>query len=235
MNPQIPIYISIAFLIALCFPIYMIANLGKQYVKPQHAARVFYGVIGFYLVYLIVVGIACLQGAFSENVIPPKIIQFTTVPLLLFLLGIVFNTPFYKTLLKDTPVYEIIRLHRFRLIGSFFLILLSLGLLPPLFALVAGLGDVITALSSIWVARSIKEGKPYANKLAIAWNTFGLVDILITSASAILFTKMNIETGVLGVGVLTTFPFCYIPAFAPATIIFLHISIYRKLLDKKFH
>ena len=234
MNPQIPIYISVAFLIAICVPIYLIARLAQKHSKPEQANSLFYGIIGFYFIYLVVVGFACLNGSFSEVTLPPKIIQLTTLPLLLLLMVVVFNTGFYKGLLKTIPVDELILLHRFRLIGSFFIILLLLELLPPVFALIAGIGDVVTALSSFWVAKMIRENRKYASKAAIIWNSFGLLDILITSTTAVLLTKISIETGALGVDVLATFPFCFIPAFAPATIIFLHISIYRKLFSKNF-
>ena len=49
----------------------------------------------------------------------------------------------------------------------------------------------------------------------------------------IVITKIQIETGAPGVEVLAAFPFCLIPAFAPPTIIFLHLSVYRKLVFRK--
>ena len=234
MSPQIPLFVFVAFLIAFCFPIFMIASLVRKNAPSDQGKSLFYGVIIFYVIYLAVVAFASFQGVFSENSIPPKIVQYTTLPLLLFLVGIIFNLSWFKDTLKNTPTHELILLHRFRLIGSFFLILLSLELLPPVFALVAGLGDLITALSSWWVAKQFQKGKPSHRTLAILWNTFGFVDILATSSMAILFTKLSMETGALGVEALTVFPFCFIPAFAPATIIFLHLSIYRKLLVQKF-
>ena len=234
MNPQIPICISIAFLIAICIPVYLIARLARRYAQPDQSRALFYSILGFYGIYLIGVAIACINGSFSAITLPPKIIQLTTLPLLIFLMVIVFNLKFYKGLLKAIPIHQLILLHRFRFIGSFFLILLLLQLLPTLFALIAGLGDIITAASSFWIARNIESGKKSAHRWAILWNGFGLLDILVTSATAILLTKISMETGALGVDVLATFPFCFIPAFAPATIIFLHISIYRKLFTTKY-
>ncbi|MEM7039032.1 MAG: hypothetical protein AAF570_18780, partial [Bacteroidota bacterium] len=189
---------------------------------------------GFYVVYLTGVGIACLNGAFLAVSLPPRIIILTTAPLLVFLIGFIFHTGLYKRILKSVSAAELIRLHIFRLIGSFFLFLMFLELLPKPFAMIAGIGDVVTALSSLWVAKRIQENPEKAKTLALIWNTFGLVDILVTSATAVILTKISIDTGALGVEALATFPFCFIPAFAPPTIIFLHLSIYRKLLAKKF-
>ena len=234
MNPLVPPSISIAFLLAICIPVYLIARLAQRHAAPQQSKSVFYAIMGFYITYLLVVGWACLEGWFREVTLPPRIVQLTTLPLLVFLLGGVFHTGAYKRLLKAIPLDQLISLHRFRLIGSFFLILWFLQLLPPVFAWIAGIGDIVTALSSIWLARRIRvRNEP--TRWVVAWNSFGLLDILATSTMAILLTKVSMETGALGVDVLATFPFCFIPAFAPATIIFLHLSIYRKLFVKKFH
>ncbi len=212
----------------------MIANLAKKHVPTPHSRKIFYGIIIFYLLYLLYVSIASFRGVFDDLTLPPKIVQLTTFPLALFLMGVVYNLRFYKRILKVVPIEQLIVLHRFRLIGSFFIVLLILQQLPPFFALIAGIGDIITALSSVWIAKNLEDTRKYARTFAIAWNTFGLVDILFTSVTAIILTKLTIDTGVQGVEVLASFPFCFIPAFAPATIIFLHLSIYRKLFVKKF-
>lgn len=125
-----------------------------------------------------------------------------------------------------------VRLHIFRLIGSFFIILALFKALPNSIGFIAGFGDVITAITSLFVAKAIDQGKSYARPLTWAWNTFGILDIFATSGMAMMLTRQSMQTGSLGVDVLGQFPFCFIPAFAPATIIFLHLCIYRKLLMK---
>ncbi len=234
MSPQVPLFVSIAFLVAIGFPVYMIASLFSKHVKPSLTTKAFWGIIAFFVVYFTGVGIAAFGGVFEAVSIPPKIVQVTTLPLLLLLMVVVFNTNGYKCLLRAIPVDRLIIIHRFRLIGSFFIILLLFDQLPPFFALIAGIGDVFTALSSIWVAKAWKEKKYSRKTIALAWNTFGLIDILFTASMATILTKISIETGSLGVDILAAFPFCFIPAFAPPTIIFLHMSIYRKLLTKNF-
>jgi len=230
--PQfVPTWISVLFLIAIFFPIFMIASLAKKGAQNDKTANTVYlSIVGFYLAYLIYVAFAAFSGWFAEVSLPPKILKITMMPLLAFLLLVVFNLPIYKSILKNIQLSDLVRLHIFRLIGSFFLILGFYKALPSSIALLAGFGDVITALSSIFVARAIVNRKAYAKKLTWVWNTFGLLDILATSATAFILTKLSIETGTQGVDALAAFPFCFIPAFAPATIIFLHLSIYRKLM-----
>ncbi|MGD1947549.1 MAG: hypothetical protein ACFB0A_15110 [Croceivirga sp.] len=231
----VPLWVSILFLMVIPIPIFLIGRLAKQGAlvlessKPS-PQRVFYAIVVFYFAYLIYVTIACLQGWFTQIGLPPRIMVITAIPLLFFLVAFIFNLSLTKRLLKSVSLSSLIGIHLFRLIGGFFLIMGLFGVVPQIFALSAGIGDLIAALTSIFVASAVSNNKKYAKKLAFIWNTFGLLDILMTSFLAFWFTKASIETGNLGVDVLTEFPFCFIPAFAPATIIFLHLCTYRKLL-----
>ncbi|WP_075341589.1 hypothetical protein [Tenacibaculum agarivorans] len=227
---QIPLFISILFLIAFCFPILLIANLFKDTSQSNTRNRT----ILFYTIYLALVTIASYYGLFDTISLPPKIIQLTTFPLLLFYLIIISNTTFYKKALKKIALSKLIQIHIFRLIGSTFIILYGYSLLPKSIALIAGIGDITTAISSLFVAKAVINQKSYAKNLALIWNTFGMLDILVTSTLAILLTKKSIDTGSLGVEFLAEFPFCFIPAFAPATILFLHISTFKKILNPKY-
>jgi hypothetical protein len=164
--------------------------------------------------------------------LPPKIVLTTTLPFALFI-TVIYFTPICKRANAELTLVSLVSIHIFRLIGSTFIILFLYDLLPKPFALFAGIGDLVTAISSLFVASAIKKGKGYARPLTYGWNTFGLLDIMGTSALAIIFTKISIDQGVQGVEFLAQFPFCFIPAFAPPTIIFLHLLVYRKLADEK--
>lgn len=227
-SDQVPYLLSILFLIAFIFPLVMVARLAQKG-KVKNAFAL---VLGFYIPYLVLVSIASLNGFFDEVMLPPKIVLTTTLPLAIFV-SIIFMTGTCKRANDNLELADLVRVHLFRLIGSTFIILYLYELLPAPFALFAGIGDLITAVTSIYVAKAIKNNKTYANRLALIWNTFGLLDILITSALAIIFTKISIDTGQQGVEFLANFPFCFIPAFAPPTIIFLHLMVYRKLFSKK--
>lgn len=225
-SEAVPLFLSISFLVAFLFPISMVARLADKGQVPNGSKWV----LGFYLLYLTAVGIASHQGFFDAIMLPPKIVLTTTLPLAIFV-SFIYLTPVCKKANALIPLADLVKIHLFRLIGSTFLLLLWWDLLPKPFALFAGIGDLITAISSIFVARAITQQKRYARRLTFLWNTFGLLDILGTSALAILFTKISIDNQVQGVEFLAEFPFCFIPAFAPPTIIFLHLLVYRKLSE----
>ncbi len=161
--------------------------------------------------------------------ITPKVLLFTTFPFAFLLFFVVLNTEIYKTIVENTAIENLVKLHIFRLIGVFFVLLALHNALPKPFAFIAGIGDMLTAISSIFVARAIERKKSYAKKLVYYWNIFGTVDILFTAIAANVLTKVSIDTGAMGVDTLAFFPFCIIPAFAPPTILFLHWAIFKKI------
>ncbi len=227
-SDQVPIIFSLIFLLAFVFPVAMVAGLAKK----GKVKNGFWLVLGFYIVYLMAVAIASLNGFFDTVMLPPKIVLTTTLPLAI-LVTIIYSTRVCKNANAVLSLADLVGIHIFRLIGSTFIILFLFELLPPVFALFAGIGDLLTAISSVLVVKAIKTNKTYARRLTYIWNTFGLVDILITSAMAIIFTKISMDNGVQGVEMLAEFPFCFIPAFAPPTIIFLHLLVFRKLSSTK--
>lgn len=232
LTDLVPSWISIIFLVVIPIPVFLIAHLAKKGSEDSTRNRNKFAVLIFYAFYFAYVAFACFKGWFNEVSLPPIILKYTMIPLLIFLMLVVFNLPAYRNILRKISLADLVSIHLFRLIGSFFLILGLFKVLPMSIALLAGCGDIITALSSIFVANALKNKKDFAKKLTWVWNTFGFLDIVATSATAFILTKLSIETGSMGVDALGVFPFCFIPAFAPATIIFLHMSIYRKLLMK---
>jgi len=230
----VPKAVSIVFLLAFFFPVGMVANLFRKGGRAEQQGRkIAICILLFYGLYLLYVSVAAFNGVFDELSLPPKILKFTMFPLAAFLLLVVFNLSIYKAILRRLQLDDLVRVHVFRLVGSFFLILGFFEALPLSIALLAGLGDVITALTSLFVARVIRQKKSFAIRLTWLWNSFGLLDIIATSVTALILTKISLDTGVQGVEALASFPFCFIPAFAPATIVFLHLSVYRKLIGER--
>jgi hypothetical protein len=143
--------------------------------------------------------------------------------------------PLFSKLLKHAPLSALIRLHLFRFVGIYFFIGYAYGLLPKEFALSGGIGDLVAAIGAIFAARAVERQKPYAYKLVIIWNIIGLLDIVNVLRSAIFATKVSLENGGQALTEIANFPFVWIPAFAPATIVALHVAVFIKLssLGKK--
>lgn len=224
-----PEWLSWFFVFAIITPILLIASFAKRNSPPKKQNYVFVCILIFYLIYFLYVFFAGKLGLFQRVSLPPQILLFTTFPYAIFLFGFIDKLSVTKYIFEKSSINDLISLHIFRFIGGTFIVLALYDSLPKSFAFIAGFGDVITAITSIFVVKAIKKQKSYAKNVILVWNTFGLIDIITTAVLANVLTKISIDTGVMGVDTLAKFPFSLIPAFAPPTIIFLHVLIYRKL------
>ncbi|MFY7909080.1 MAG: hypothetical protein ACOVO2_05990 [Emticicia sp.] len=224
-----PEWLSIVFIFAITIAVILIASAVRRNSPSQKQNLTFASVLLFLLIYFTYVFIAGKLGLFQAVSLPPKILLFTTLPYAIFLFGFIDKISITKQIFEKISISSLVGLHIFRLIGCTFIILALHDALPKSFAFIAGFGDVVTAITSIFVVNAINKQKSYAKNLTFVWNTFGLLDIIITAIMANVFTKISIDTGTMGVDTLAKFPFSLIPAFAPPTIIFLHVMIYRKL------
>ena len=225
----VPQWISIAFLIAIPLPFILIIGFVRNEARKVGHKWAYPAVMAFFGLYLLYIVLASFNGWFNQVALPPKVLLLTTFPYAFLLFGVVLNTAIYKSIVAEAALESLVKLHIFRLIGIFFVLLALQDALPKPFAFIAGIGDMLTAISSVFVAKAIQDKKHYARKLTYFWNIFGTLDILFTAIAANVLTKISIDTGAMGVDTLAVFPFCIIPAFAPPTILFLHWTIFKKL------
>lgn len=225
----VPEWVSEVFLLVIPIPFILICLLIRKTSVKIQKKSVLNIVVVFFVLYLLYISLASYMGWFNKVLFPPVVLLYTTFPYAFLLFGVIHKLKIYDVFLENTLMEDIVRLHIFRVIGFFFVILAFYDSLPKFFAYVAGFGDVITAITSVFVVKAIRDKKKYAKKLTYIWNTFGFVDIIFTAIMANVLTKISIDTGSMGVDTLAFFPFCIIPAFAPPTIMFLHWAVYQKL------
>jgi hypothetical protein len=231
-----PLWAIVLFILSFLASLFIIARPAKQAalnigMTPASSKRIEAGIIAFYLLWLTYASFLALKGTLYQNTLPPRVIALVTIPLLIILFAIVANTNLFKKLLRSATLESLITMHVFRIVGVFFLLLQFYKLLDTEFAISAGLGDIITAIFAIPVAKAVAQKKPWSRKVVIAWNIFGTLDIINLMTIAMLGAIKASATGQPG-GEMTIFPFVWFPAFAPATILFLHYAIFRKLQQK---
>lgn len=223
-----PLWAILVFIAGFLFSIIYISWPVKQVainagISSKAAANIRLGIISFYLLYLLYASLLALYGVLDVNALPPRAILYAGVPLALILFGLIGNTQIFKKLLTAISLQSLISLHIFRILGVFFLILYGFHLLPAAFALFAGMGDMITAIAAIPVARMVARQTKGWRAAVIVWNVFGILDIVdLLIAAAVTAKNGNLRE-------VAIFPFVWFPAFAPATILFLHVTVFRKL------
>ena len=225
-----PEWIATLFSIFIPLPFILLSFLAKKGAPSSEKQNsYFWRTLGFYACYLIYIYVASVQGFFSRVSLPPTVLLLTTFPYAFFLFVIVAKSDFYKNIFEKIALQDLVKIHIFRLLGVFFILLALHDALPKAFAWIAGMGDIITAVTSIFVAQAIVNQNVNAQKWTKIWNIFGAIDIMFTAVAANVLTKISIDTGAMGVDTLARFPFCIIPAFAPPTILFLHYVIFKKM------
>lgn len=233
-----PLWVIVLFIASFLYSITFITNAAKQAalnagMTAGKARNIQFGVFGFYIVYLAYVSIFALKGTFDVSTLPPQVIVLGAVPLMVILFVIIGNTRLFKKLLKAASLESLIYIHVFRFVGIFFLILYFYHLLPTQLAFSADMGDIITAALAIPVARAVAKGKSWSIKAVYAWNILGITDIVVALILAVINAKAEAIAGTHEQRELTIFPFVWFPAFAPATILFLHYAVFRKLFQIK--
>jgi hypothetical protein len=130
--------------------------------------------------------------------------------------------------LDAMPATWLVALQVYRVLGSTFLIGWVYGAVPGVFALPAGIGDVLTGLFAVPVAISLASGSRQGRSAAVAWNVFGLADFAIALSIGIAISLHLIETGFPS-ATGGNYPTVLIPAFAVPSSILLHALSLRQL------
>jgi hypothetical protein len=130
----------------------------------------------------------------------------------------------FRMWLDSLGLRSILALHLFRFIGIYFLVLYGRGELPYAFAVPGGWGDIISATGAL-VVMTMTSDVSSRRPLVLAWNTLGLLDILMVVVTA---TRLFIEDP-SSMRALLRLPLSLLPTFLVPLIIASHLLLYRRL------
>ena len=163
-------------------------------------------------------------GAFQarSGIISPLPIAIAA-PILIGLIGLMSSRRIAAAV-DAAPVAWLIALQVYRLIGGNFIFLWLYGAIPGVFAVPAGIGDMLVGLFAIPVALCLASGRPGGVALAVAWNIFGILDLVDALALGFLSSPGPLQALALDhPNVLTTsYPTVMTPAFAVPLSLILH-------------
>jgi hypothetical protein len=193
--------------------------------EHTHATvKMLYAFVSLWFVAAVFGGMADI---FAQQTGPPlPIAVFLVVPIAGFTLAYAVS-PRVRTAVDQIPLWEITIAHVWRFVGIGFVTGAVMRVLPPQFGYPEGLGDIMAALLCIPLALAIRRGKhsPRLRASFIAWNIFGLADLLSAITVGILYSTSSF--GVLRTDIstrlLTTFPVSLIPTFFVPLFILLHL------------
>ena len=188
-----------------------------------------------YTLWLAVIWSVAVNGVFRPgNNTPPL------VPLAIFLPVIVGAPILLRSkrigeVLDAMPASWLVGLQVYRVLGGIFLVGWARGVIPGIFALPAGIGDVTTGLLALPVAYLLVSRNGDGVRPAIAWNIFGLLDFTIAIGIGLATAPGPLQVIVpsipnTGVGL---YPAVLIPAFAVPSSLLLHVLSLRQLRRRR--
>ena len=170
------------------------------------------------------------HGAFVGSVdLPPLPIFFgLAIPLAVFFTAYLGWSAFRNFILgADLRLVTAIQAWRWGGLG--FLSLFASGILPGLFALPAGLGDMAIGFSAPWILLQLVRRPSFAaSRRYMIWNILGLVDFFVAVSTATLssglFPGITRLMGNVTTSPMTHLPLVLIPAFMVPFFSMLHFT-----------
>jgi len=169
------------------------------------------------------------RGAFYVN---PLIPSFALASFVAALAGIALF-PALRRALAAAAVPALIGVQVYRVVGVLFIILLAQGQLPAHFAEPAGWGDIFVGLTAVPVAIALARRLAGARALAIAWNVFGLFDLMVAvgMGTGVLapYLLPGVDARVPAAAAMGVFPLILIPTFVVPLSVILHVTALARL------
>ena len=134
-------------------------------------------------------------------------------------------TPLRRWALAVDP-RALVLIHVTRFVGFYFLWLYARGELPWAFAVPGGWGDIAVAATAILVCLFTRPDAGSGRGVLIAWNVFGLIDILMVVATAVRLAIADPGS----MAALLRLPLSLLISFLVPIIIATHVIIFAKTL-----
>lgn len=175
------------------------------------------GLIGVWFIFsLTISGLHVLEGDPGR---PPLALGLSVVlPILLFLVWYATSRDFRQFLLDLNP-RALTLVHSWRLVGFAFLVLASYGILPRLFALPAGWGDIAIGATAPLVAATLIN--PRRRNGFLLWQALGILDLV--TAIGLGTTARLIEPAAVATNAMVVLPLSLIPTFVVPLLLILHM------------
>lgn len=181
-------------------------------------------VLSVWLLLVVSLGAACAFVG-RPGTPPLAIAAGLGVPLLVFFSWLRLSRPFREFILTlDLRVVAGIQAWRWAGLG--FLSLYAYRVLPAVFALPAGLGDMAVGFAAPWMILGLLRKPDFAASRAfIRWNVLGILDLLVAvSIGALSATLSTGARGEISTGPMSSLPLLVIPAFLVPIFLMLHVA-----------
>jgi hypothetical protein len=170
------------------------------------------------------------QGAFVGRAGSPPLPIFLglAIPLAVFFAAY-FGWSAFRTVILGADLRFVTAMQAWRWAGQHFLFLYASGVLPGLFAVPAGLGDMAIGITAPWMVLGLIRNPSFAaSRRFMIWNILGIVDFVVATTMAVLctglFPRINGLIGNVTTAPMAQLPLVLTPAYMVPFFIMLHFT-----------
>jgi len=203
-------------------------TMGSIHEQRYSSARpAVFAALGLWLGLVIFLG---SQEAFVGSAGSPPLPIFlgVAIPMTVFF-SAYFGWGAFRSFILGADIRLVAAIQGWRWAGLGFLTLYSYGILPALFALPAGLGDMAIGFTAPWmVLKLIKRPLFATDRQFVMWNIFGIVDFVVALSMGTLcsgaFSGITRLIGDVSTSPMARLPLVLIPAFMVPFFMMLHFT-----------
>jgi hypothetical protein len=167
----------------------------------------------------------------DESTLPPPPIAVAAVLSLLVGYGLFLLWAPFRRIVLSIPLHWMIGMQFLRVTGGAFLVLYWQGLLPGVFGIPAGVGDLVTGMLALPVAYFYYKRAPWAHKAALIWCYVGIAELLMLLPLGLLTSPSPIQQLAFDAPnyVTTNWPMVLAPTFHVPIGILIHLFTFAML------
>jgi len=170
-------------------------------------------------------------GVFDSPLRPPVLLgTAAALPVVLFVVWSLRSEAFRQFLLAaDLRILTLAQTGRVG--GIVFVILYLHGVLPGMFALPAGWGDVAIGATAPLAAWTMSSGRRFPRSIFLWWNVVGILDLVAAVALGLLASGafLGSQPGAITTEAMGRFPLSLVPTFLVPLWLILHLVVLSRL------
>jgi hypothetical protein len=244
MNYPVPVYLTPFILTGMVIIIAaVLLGLNRalrrvtlpETLPAKDRVKVFWSLSSLLVAWFIVAVATSLAGVYRPAAGRPPTIQYGLLTPIVAGVLLFFSWPLLRRTLAIVPNAWFVGVQSYRALGVIFLVLYAAGRLPALFALPAGLGDVLVGILAPGVAMAYARSPQGARQRVRLWNLLGIADLVVavttgflTSPSPLQIAAFDHPSRLIGM-----FPLSLIPVFAVPLSVLLHMASLQKLRQEQ--
>jgi hypothetical protein len=190
----------------------------------SNVTAIVFGVLAIWLALVVVLG---MEGRFvaPPGSAPLPILFGVAAPLVVFLAASL-GMPAFRDFVLTVDLRLVTGVQAWRVAGLGLLALYTYGVLPGMFAIPAGLGDIAIGATAPWIMLALLRSPGFAgSRIFKAWNVLGIVDLIVAVGTGALVSALATHApGGITTAPMALLPLVLIPAFLVPISTLLHLT-----------